>query len=360
MHLRQNKNLPGLVDEYLRHLAIERGVADNTLAAYRRDLASYLSFLERELGATAVQDPGFDCNAITEQTVREFAKDLAARQVTSKDGLTIKPIAATSVARMLAAVRGLHNFWLVEGLAENDVAHAVKPPKTPRRLPKALSLSQVEALLAAAGPEPGNSESGSAETGSTEPGSARSGNSESAAASDLMRLRDRALVELLYATGGRVSEITALDLDDLVEPGLLRLFGKGSKERIVFVGSFAQRALDAYLTRTRPGLVAAAAKSARQSSTPALFLNHRGARLSRQSAWQIVSDAAGRAGILVEISPHSLRHSFATHLLEGGADVRVVQELLGHASVATTQIYTLVTIDRLREVYALSHPRARR
>jgi integrase/recombinase XerD len=340
MHLRQNKNLPGLVDEYLRHLAIERGVADNTLAAYRRDLASYLSFLERELGATAVQDPGFDCNAITEQTVREFAKDLAARQVTSKDGLTIKPIAATSVARMLAAVRGLHNFWLVEGLAENDVAHAVKPPKTPRRLPKALSLSQVEALLAAAGPEPGNS--------------------ESAAASDLMRLRDRALVELLYATGGRVSEITALDLDDLVEPGLLRLFGKGSKERIVFVGSFAQRALDAYLTRTRPGLVAAAAKSARQSSTPALFLNHRGARLSRQSAWQIVSDAAGRAGILVEISPHSLRHSFATHLLEGGADVRVVQELLGHASVATTQIYTLVTIDRLREVYALSHPRARR
>ena len=341
MHLRQNKNLPGLVDEYLRHLAIERGVANNTLAAYRRDLAGYLQFLERELGAPATQDAGFDCNAITEQTVREFAKDLTARQVTSKDGSTTKPIAATSVARMLAAVRGLHNFWLVEGLAENDVAHAVKPPKTPRRLPKALSLSQVEALLAAAGPEPGAGLGGAEAT------------------PDLMRLRDRALVELLYATGGRVSEITALDLDDLVEPGLLRLFGKGSKERIVFVGSFAQRALDAYLTRTRPGLVAAAAKSARQSSTPALFLNHRGARLSRQSAWQIVSDSAGRAGIR-DISPHSLRHSFATHLLEGGADVRVVQELLGHASVATTQIYTLVTIDRLREVYALSHPRARR
>jgi integrase/recombinase XerD len=169
-----------------------------------------------------------------------------------------------------------------------------------------------------------------------------------------MRLRDRALVELLYATGGRVSEISALDLDDLVEPGLLRLFGKGSKERIVFVGSFAQKALDAYLTRTRPGLATLG------TATPALFLNHRGSRLSRQSAWQIVSDAAGRAGIRVEISPHSLRHSFATHLLEGGADVRVVQELLGHASVATTQIYTLVTIDRLREVYALSHPRARR
>ena len=348
MHLRQNKNLPGLVDEYLRHLAIERGVADNTLAAYKRDLSGYLQFLERELGAPATQDAGFDCNAITEQTVREFAKDLAARQVTSKDGSTTKPIAATSVARMLAAVRGLHNFWLVEGLAENDVAHAVKPPKTPRRLPKALSLSQVEALLAAAGPEPGAGLGG-----------ADAGQESANVATDLMRLRDRALVELLYATGGRVSEITALDLDDLVEPGLLRLFGKGSKERIVFVGSFAQRALEAYLTRTRPVLVAAAAKSTHQSSTPALFLNHRGARLSRQSAWQIVSDSAGRAGIR-DISPHSLRHSFATHLLEGGADVRVVQELLGHASVATTQIYTLVTIDRLREVYALSHPRARR
>ena len=337
MQLRQNKNLLGLVDEYLRHLAIERGVADNTLAAYRRDLASYLSFLERELGAPAVQEAGFDCNAITEQTVREFAKDLAAREVTSKDGTSTTAMAATSVARMLAAVRGLHNFWLIEGLAENDVAHAVKPPKTPRRLPKALSLSQVESLLAAAGPEPGIDEAAAP-----------------AVDVELMRLRDRALVELLYATGGRVSEITALDLDDLVEPGLLRLFGKGSKERIVFVGSFAQKALDAYITRTRPGLAVLG------TATPALFLNHRGSRLSRQSAWQIVSDAAGRAGLSAEISPHSLRHSFATHLLEGGADVRVVQELLGHASVATTQIYTLVTIDRLREVYALSHPRARR
>ena len=349
MQLRQNKNLPGLVDEYLRHLAIERGVADNTLAAYRRDLSGYLQFLERELGA-ATGEPGFDCNAITEQTVREFAKDLAARQVTSKDGSSVAPIAATSVARMLAAVRGLHNFWLIEGLADNDVAHAVKPPKTPRRLPKALSLSQVEALLAAAGPEAGLESTGAAEAAS-----------ESGAV-DLMRLRDRALVELLYATGGRVSELTALDLDDLVEPGLLRLFGKGSKERIVFVGSFAQRALDAYLTRTRPGLAEAAGRATnmRSNSTPALFLNHRGSRLSRQSAWQIVHEAAVRAGIEAEVSPHSLRHSFATHLLEGGADVRVVQELLGHASVATTQIYTLVTIDRLREVYALSHPRARR
>ena len=332
MQLRQNKNLPGLVDEYLRHLAIERGVADNTLAAYRRDLGGYLEFLTKRLGESATQDAGFDCNAITEQTVREFAKDLASRQILSADGLSAKPIAATSVARTLAAVRGLHNFFMVEGLAENDVAHAVKPPKTPRRLPKALTVPQVEALLAAAGPEAG------AEVD----------------APDLMRLRDRALVELLYTTGGRVSEITALDLDDLVEPGLLRLFGKGSKERIVFVGSFAQKALDAYLTRTRPGLAVLG------SATPALFLNHRGSRLSRQSAWQIVHEAAARAGLAAEVSPHSLRHSFATHLLEGGADVRVVQELLGHASVATTQIYTLVTIDRLREVYALSHPRARR
>ena len=353
MQLRQNKNLPQLVDEYLRHLAIERGVADNTLSAYRRDLAGYLSFLERELGAPATRDAGFDCNAITEQTVREFGKELAGRQVTSRDGATQKPIAATSVARVLAAVRGLHNFWMVEGLAENDVAHAVKPPKTPRRLPKALSLSQVELLLAAAGPEPAAAESAAAESSDQQPGS-----SAPVAAVGLMRLRDRALVELLYATGGRVSELTSLDLDDLVEPGLLRLFGKGSKERIVFVGSFAQRALDAYLTRCRPGLAVLA--SASSNSTGALFLNHRGSRLSRQSAWRIVSDAAEKAGIQAEVSPHSLRHSFATHLLEGGADVRVVQELLGHASVATTQIYTLVTIDRLREVYALSHPRARR
>jgi integrase/recombinase XerD len=165
-------------------------------------------------------------------------------------------------------------------------------------------------------------------------------------------VRDRAILELLYATGARVSEIVNLDIDDLVDPTLIRLFGKGSKERVVPVGSYAQRALQNYLVRTRPQLMALG------KGTPAVFLNQRGGRLSRQSIWQVITDAAEAAQLQVEISPHTLRHSFATHLLEGGADVRVVQELLGHSSVATTQIYTLVTVDSLRESYALAQPRA--
>jgi integrase/recombinase XerD len=167
-------------------------------------------------------------------------------------------------------------------------------------------------------------------------------------------VRDRAILELLYATGARITEIVSLDLDDLVDPTLLRVLGKGSKERIVPVGRYAQTALESYLVRTRPLL------AVNGRGTPALFLNQRGGRLSRQTAWQIIHDASEVAKLPGEISPHTLRHSFATHLLEGGADVRVVQELLGHSSVATTQIYTLVTVDALREVYATSHPRARR
>jgi integrase/recombinase XerD len=232
---------------------------------------------------------------------------------------------------MLAAVRGLHKFLLTENQIEQDVASAVKPPKASRRLPKAISVEEVERLLDAAGP--------------------------AAEASDpvsSIRVRDRALLELLYATGARVSEVVNLDLDDLVDPTLVRLFGKGSKERIVPVGGYAQRALQSYLVRVRPALVKLG------KGTPALFLSQRGGRLSRQSAWQIITDAASAAGLQAEISPHTLRHSFATHLLEGGADVRVVQELLGHSSVATTQIYTLVTVDRLREIYATAHPRARK
>jgi integrase/recombinase XerD len=194
-------------------------------------------------------------------------------------------------------------------------------------------LNDVEKLLAATGPEPSDSE---------------------AVAIDPIKVRDRALLELLYATGGRVSEIVNLDLDDLIDKTLLRLFGKGSKERVVPVGSYAQRAVENYLVRVRPALASVG------RGTPALFLNQRGGRLSRQSAWQIISDAAALAGLTGHVSPHTLRHSFATHLLEGGADVRVVQELLGHSSVATTQIYTLVTVDALREIYATAHPRARR
>lgn len=307
--------LPALVDSYLRHLTIERGMAKNTLAAYRADLARYSSFLEEK----GIEQPG----QITELAITEFAESLKL-----KSGLI-----SSSVARVLAGVRGLHKFWLLENITTGDVAAAVKPPKSQRNLPKAITVDQIEKLLAAAGPDPTD---------------------EAAMAADPVRVRDRAMLELLYATGARISELINLDLDDLVDPTLVRLFGKGSKERIVPVGGYAQRALDAYLVRTRPTLVG------QGKGTPALFLNQRGGRLSRQSAWQIISEAARVAELPGEISPHTFRHSFATHLLEGGADVRVVQELLGHSSVATTQIYTLVTVDKLREIYGTAHPRARR
>lgn len=309
------KTLAGLVDDYLRHLSIERGLAKNTVAAYRRDLNSYLAFLE----AQEVVQP----EAITEEIVNGYLKSIAESGV----------LASNSVARMLAGVRGLHKFWLFEGITQQDASARVKPPKLPRRLPKAISISEVERLISISGPDPEQEDSVSA---------------------DVSRIRNRAILELLYATGARISELTALNLDDLLDPTMLRLFGKGSKERVVPVGSYAQRALATYLVRARPVLVG------KGKGTPALFLNQRGTRLSRQSAWQIISDAAEQAELASEVSPHTLRHSFATHLLEGGADVRVVQELLGHSSVATTQIYTLVTVDALREVYATSHPRARK
>jgi integrase/recombinase XerD len=303
------------IDAYLRHLTIERGMAKNTLAAYSRDLARYEEYLN-ELGVT-------EPSAITKQQVSAFGE-----QLVTKYGLK-----ATSVARVLSGVRGLHRFWLMEQVTGNDVSSTIKPPSPAKRLPKAISLNDVEKLLAATGPEPSDSV---------------------AVAIDPIKVRDRALLELLYATGGRVSEIVNLDLDDLIDKTLLRLFGKGSKERVVPVGSYAQRAVENYLVRVRPALASVG------RGTPALFLNQRGGRLSRQSAWQIISDAAALAGLSGHVSPHTLRHSFATHLLEGGADVRVVQELLGHSSVATTQIYTLVTVDALREIYATAHPRARR
>lgn len=302
------------VDGYLRHLTIERGMAKNTLLAYKRDLGKYLEALEK-MGIA-------DSSEITEIVVRNFAQSLVSE----------KGLVATSVARILAAVRGFHKFMLFEGISDNDVSAAVKPPKAPKRLPKAISISQIESLLKAAGPEP----------------------DDVAGAADIIRVRDRAILELLYATGARVSEIVNMDLDDLIDPEIVRLFGKGSKERIVPVGKYAQAAVAAYLVRVRPTLATLSL------GTPALFLNQRGSRLSRQSIWQIISDAALQAKLGVEVSPHTFRHSFATHLLEGGADVRVVQELLGHASVTTTQIYTLVTVDALREIYASSHPRAQR
>lgn len=290
-------------------------MAKNTLLAYRRDVARYLAYLDSR-GIETVAGIG-------ELTVADFAQSLAE----------VNGMVESSVARILSAVRGLHRFWLVEGVSAQDPAATVKPPKQRRRLPKAITVDAVEKLLAASGPEASD---------------------EEAILADPVKVRDRALLELMYATGARVSEVLALDLDDLIDPTLVRLFGKGSKERVVPVGSYAQRALEAYLVRVRPMLATLG------KGTPALFLNQRGSRLSRQSAWQIISSAGEKAQLGAEISPHTLRHSFATHLLEGGADVRVVQELLGHSSVATTQIYTLVTVDKLREVYVNAHPRARR
>jgi integrase/recombinase XerD len=304
-------NLETLVDRYLRHITVERGLSKNTLAAYNRDLGDYLGFL-RGMGVT-------DPTQVTDVLIETFVEHL---------GATRKP---ASVARTLAGVRGWHKYLLLEGVLVKDSAHRVSPPKAGKRLPKAIAVDQVVALLDASGPEPFDLDS---------------------AAADPVRVRDRAILELLYATGARVSELVDLDIDDLVDPTMIRLLGKGNKERIVPVGRFAQRALENYLVRTRPTLIE------KGKGTPAVFLNQRGGRLSRQSVWQILTDAAEAAGIPGEISPHTLRHSFATHLLEGGADVRVVQELLGHSSVATTQIYTLVTVDSLRENYALAHPRA--
>ena len=235
------------------------------------------------------------------------------------------PLSAASAGRTVVAVRGFHKFALADGLATDDPASGVKPPAPAKRLPKALPLADVESILEAAG-APGTT----------------------------LALRDRALLELLYGTGARISEAVGLDLDDLdLEQGTVLLRGKGSKERIVPVGSYAKEAVEAYLVRGRPEL------SSVGHGLPAVFLNARGGRLSRQSAWTVLVKAADRAGVTRDVSPHTLRHSFATHLLEGGADVRVVQELLGHASVTTTQIYTLVTVDNLREVYAAAHPRAR-
>lgn len=234
------------------------------------------------------------------------------------------PLSPSSAGRAVVAVRGLHRFAVREGWTALDPAREVRPPAPARRLPKAIGVTEVAALLDA--PD----------------------------ASTPLGLRDRALLELLYATGARISEAVGLDVDDLDgSSGLVRLDGKGGKQRVVPVGSYAGRALDAYLVRSRPGLAASG------SGSPALMLNARGGRLSRQSAWTVLRRAARTAGLTTGISPHTLRHCFATHLLDGGADVRVVQELLGHASVTTTQVYTLVTVDRLREVYATAHPRAR-
>lgn len=301
--------LVAAVDEFLSHIRVERGLSANTVAAYRRDLEAYAAFLaERGID---------DIDQVSAVEISEFVRERSATQ------------ARASVARGLVSVRNLHAFAVAENMTKENPAADISPPKLEQRLPKALSVDEVARLLDA----PDRSE--------------------------IMGLRDAALLELLYATGARVSEICALDLDDATtaladaDAGLL-LRGKGGKERMVPLGSYARDAVDAYLVRARPTL----APRAKQADH-ALLLNQRGRRMSRQSAWAVMQKAAQAAGITNDVSPHSLRHSFATHLLSGGADLRAVQELLGHSSVATTQIYTLVTVDQLREVHAAAHPRAR-
>lgn len=323
-------------ETYLRHVAIERGLSQHTLSAYRRDLAVFTSWLatapvvdsdgaDRAGGASAVDDVG----RLARADVSEFVTHLA----TKPDG----PLAPRSIARMLSSVRSFTAFAAGEGWLPLDPGTAVRPPKAPMRLPKAISVEDMERLLGAV----------------------------SVDADDPVQLRDKALLELLYATGARISEAVGLSVDDVTTlsddsapdaDGLavVKVTGKGNKQRVVPLGSFARAAIDAYLVRARPVF------AARGPSTPALFLGARGARLSRQSAWLVIQSAAAAAGLEAHVSPHTFRHSFATHLLEGGADVRVVQELLGHASVATTQIYTMVTADMLRDVYQTAHPRARR
>ena len=304
------------VRSYLDHLVVERGLADNTLKSYRRDLRRYVAWLADH------RVEGLD--GVREETVTAFL--MALREGDADH----PPLSAGSAARTVVAVRGFHKFAVREGIAQVDPSAAVRPPAPAKRLPKALPLADIERILDAAGA----------------PGTA-------------LALRDRALLEVLYGTGARISEAVGLDLDDLAlgesdvaGDGTVLLRGKGSKERMVPVGSYAREAVEAYLVRGRPEL------SSVGHGLPAVFLNARGGRLSRQSAWTVLVKAAERAGVTAEVSPHTLRHSFATHLLDGGADVRVVQELLGHASVTTTQVYTLVTVDSLREVYATAHPRA--
>lgn len=296
------------VRQYLAHVAVERGLRDNTVAAYQRDLNRYVAFLaERGIDDLAEVSP---------VEISEYVRTLSAE------------LKVSSVARLVTSVRNLHGFAHDEGLTATNPALGTTPPKLGQRLPKALTVDEVVALLEVPDRE------------------------------DPIGLRDAVLLELLYGTGARVSEITDLDVDDvtpvLEDPEVgLRLTGKGGKERMVPLGGYAREAVTAYLVRARPGL------AVRGNGGGALLLNRLGRRFSRNSAHAVVTECARRAGITREVSPHSLRHSYATHLLEGGADVRAVQELLGHASVATTQIYTLVTIDKLREVYVASHPRAR-
>ena len=364
------------IDQYLVHLRVERGSSENTIASYARDLRRYAAYLStlgvidperittaqvrsfmRELAAPTVplpglaapvkKQPGEENSVDAEEAAESLAVLIAADggrgtepgergERGSGEGSIPLPLGPNSIARTMAAVRGAHAFWVSAFLVEKDPAATVTPPKNVKRLPKAITVEQMQRLLAVPDRD------------------------------TPIGLRNRAILEFLYATGARVSEMLNADIDDvhseetltdedgndITLPGYVRLFGKGSKERLVPLGNYAHKAIQDYLVRGRPALVA------HGKGTAALFVNGRGGRLGRQGAWLILKEAAEAAGLSADFSPHSMRHSFATHLLQGGADIRVVQELLGHASIATTQVYTKVTPEGLMEVYRMAHPRA--
>ena len=301
------------VDEFMTYIEFEKGLATNTVAAYRRDLVVWQKYCSlRKLRADAI-----DSSHVTDYLDR----------LRSGKPPTTAPYSPASVARMLVSLRALYRFLVGEGFLEVDPTAKVGSPKRPRSIPKAIAVEDVEELL-------------------------------SLPADDVLGRRDRAILELLYGTGLRISELVALDVDDVDLDGrvvLVRL-GKGSKSRRVPMGREATKAISSYLSQARPQLVS---KAKRAVSGGALFLNARGGRLSRQGCWKVLKGYARMAGLEDQVSPHTLRHSFATHMLDGGADIRVVQELLGHASLATTQVYTMVSDTRLREVYFAAHPRAK-
>ncbi|MEY3165655.1 MAG: hypothetical protein RLZZ291_172 [Actinomycetota bacterium] len=293
-----------LLQTFLNHCLVERGLSKNTVNAYRRDLTGFVEFLLKSK---------VDIEDVDAESVSKFVSELRVRGLSE-----------SSIARKVVAIRSWYAFMEKDAGVKNKVKEYL-PPKIPKRLPKALTIDEVSRLI-------------------------------NSCDDSIIGIRNRALLEVLYATGARVSEVVLLNTADITKSEdsvvTVKVKGKGGKERLVPLGSFAQKALDQYLVRARPVLL-------KKKSTAALFLNETlGTRLSRQSGWQVVKDSADRAKITSEVSPHSLRHSFATHLLDGGADIRVVQELLGHSSVTTTQIYTLVTIDKLRESYIAAHPRA--
>ncbi len=297
-----------LQNSYFNFLTVEKGLSKNTIAAYRRDLSKFDQYLTLSKK---------DLKALTSEDLPLY---LAWLRGLNNDEFTM---GESSIARNVVAVRNFFDF-LAKEHGFSNISSDIHPPKIPKRLPKALSIENIDSFL-------------------------------KVTRVDKFALRDKALLELLYATGGRVSEIVNLKVDDLQSTEnytAVRLTGKGGKQRVVPVGKFAQQAVQEYLNKSRNDFL-------KVSSNKYLFLNGRGGALTRQSAWNIVVAQTKAAGIIEEISPHSLRHSFATHLLDGGADIRVVQELLGHSSVTTTQIYTLITIDKLRESYAMAHPRSK-